>query len=503
MSSTLRTGKKKKRTSIRAAKKAGNLYSVIIAGGSGTRFWPLSRQETPKQLLSIYGKKTLIQSTALRLSSLIPPERTHIVTSSGQAESIRLQLVNMPDGPFDSKFIIEPEAKNTAPAIGLAAVYVKHIDPAAVMVVLPSDHIIRDKNKFLNAVLLGAAAADDGYLVTIGIRPDRPETGYGYIRRGRSVRKGIYAVKEFREKPDREKAERYLKTGRYYWNSGIFIWRADSILRAIEKHMPDLHKRLVRIEKSIGTGRSKTVAKSVFARLKPESIDYGVLEPASQRGERADKVAVVPSDMKWSDVGSWHALDNVLPADSNNNIRKGNLISIDNKNSILYCGDRLVSAIGLNDIIVVDTADATLICPKSRAQDVRKVVDILKKKRAKEGITHTTVHRPWGSYTVLETGAGFKIKKIKVKPGAKLSHQMHRRRSEHWVVVSGTANVTNGGDVYKVRTNESTYIPRLTKHRLENTGRTPLQIIEVQSGNYLEEDDIVRFDDIYHRKTKK
>ena len=503
MSSPLRSGKKKKKTSTRSVKKAGNLYSVIIAGGSGTRFWPLSRQETPKQLLSIYGDKTLIQSTVSRISSLIPPERTRIVTGSGQAESIRLQLVNMPAGPLSAKFIIEPESKNTAPAIGLAAVYVKHIDPEAVMVVLPSDHIIRDKNKFLKAVLLGAAAADDGYLVTIGIMPDRPETGYGYIRRGRSIRKGISAVKEFREKPDREKAEMYLKTGGYYWNSGIFIWRADAILMAIEKHMPGLYRGLARIEKSMGTGRSEKVTKSVFALLKPESIDYGVLEPASQRGEKANKVAVVPSDMKWSDVGSWHALDNVLPVDSDNNIRKGNLISIDNKNSILYCGTRLVSAIGLNDIIIVDTPDATLICPKSRAQDVRQVVDILKKKKAKEGIIHTTVYRPWGLYTVLETGAGFKIKKIEVKPGAKLSHQMHRRRSEHWVVVSGTATVTNGKDVYKVRTNESTYIPRLTKHRLENTGRTPLQIIEVQSGSYVEEDDIVRFDDIYHRKTKK
>ena len=274
------------------------------------------------------------------------------------------------------------------------------------------------------------------------------------------------------------------------------LWKADTILKAIKKHMPKLYDGLARIEKAIGTEKIQEITKTVFSKCKSESVDYGILE-------KADKAAIIPADFGWSDVGSWNALDHVLPVDTNNNVKKGNLISIDNKNSILYCGNRLVAATGLDDMIVADTPDATLICPRNKAQDVRKIVDILKKRKAKEYFTHTTVQRPWGSYTVLESGDKFKIKKIEVKPGAKLSHQMHYHRSEHWIVVAGTARVTNGDKVYDVHSNESTYIPMSTKHRLENLGRIPLQIIEVQNGDYLEEDDIIRFDDVYKRKTPK
>jgi mannose-1-phosphate guanylyltransferase/mannose-6-phosphate isomerase len=478
-----------------------NIYTVIIAGGSGTRFWPLSRQDTPKQLLSIGGKETLIQATVSRMNPVVPYNRTYIVTNSNQVESINLQLLTMTGASryesiptWDTHFIVEPEAKNTAPAIGLAAIHLRYLDPRAIMVILPSDHIIKDNKKFRNSVLLGAKASSGGYLVTIGIKPDRPETGYGYIKCGRKIEGGIYSVEEFKEKPDKSMAEKYLKEGNYYWNSGIFIWRADTILKAIKKHMPKLYESLIRIEKTIGTKKVEEVTKAVFSKIKSESIDYGVLE-------KADKVAIVPAEMGWCDVGSWHALDYVLPVDADNNVKKGNLVSIDNKNSILYCGKRLVAAVGLENMIVVDTPDATLICPRDKAQEVKRIVDILKKRGAKECVTHMTVFRPWGSYTVLETGDRFKIKKIEVNPGARLSYQMHYHRSEHWVVVAGTARVTNGDRVYDVHPNESTYIPMSTKHRLENHGKIPLQIIEVQNGDYLEEDDIIRFDDEYKRKT--
>jgi mannose-1-phosphate guanylyltransferase/mannose-6-phosphate isomerase len=481
------------------------LYSVVIAGGSGTRFWPLSRQETPKQLLSIgSNKQTLIQATISRTDPLISFERTYIVTNPGQAEPISLQLLSMTGSSWDKQLIIEPEAKNTAPAIGLAALYLKQIDSEAIMVVLPSDHIIKKSRNFRSAVIQAAKISEDGYLVTIGIKPDRPETGYGYIKRGIKIKHSAYIVSEFREKPDKDKAVKYLKDGRYYWNSGIFVWRADAILKAIQKYMPGLYSGLAKIEKAFDSGKVQEVTKNVFEKFKPESIDYGILEKVTRdRDSETVKAAVVPADLGWSDVGSWNALDHVLSVDTANNVKQGNLISIDNKNSILYCGSRLVAAAGLDNMIVVDTPDATLICPRNKAQDVRKIVDILKKRKAKEYSTHTTVHRPWGSYTVLETGERFKIKKIEVKPGAKLSHQLHHHRSEHWVVVAGTARVTNGERVYDVHPNESTYIPMSTKHRLENLGRIPLQMIEVQNGDYLEEDDITRFDDEYKRKTVK
>ncbi len=474
-----------------------NFYAVIIAGGSGTRFWPLSRQETPKQLLSIGSdKQTLLQATVSRVSPVIPLERTYIVTNSSQAESINLQLFSATGVTWDTHLIIEPEAKNTAPAVGLAAIYLRHLNPQAIMVVLPSDHVIKNKKKFHSSLLRGVKAALDGYIVTIGIKPDKPETGYGYIKRGKKIKEGIYNVEKFVEKPDKKKALEYLKNGTYYWNSGMFIWQAETIIAAIKKYMPKLYDGLAKIEKSLGTGKSKEVTEAVFPKFKAESIDYGVLE-------KTDKVAVVPAEMGWSDIGSWNALDHVMPVDTDKNVRKGNIISIDNKNSILFGGSRLVAAAGLENMIVVDTPDATLICPRDKAQDVRKVVDILKKRGSKEYMTHLTVFRPWGSYTVLETGERFKIKKIEVKSGAKLSHQLHHHRSEHWIVVSGTARVTNGDKVYDVHTNESTYIPMSTMHRLENPGKIPLQIIEVQNGDYLEEDDIVRFDDAYQRKTVK
>lgn len=474
-----------------------------MAGGSGTRFWPLSREKMPKQLLKIGGGDTLICETVSRIMPLVRPENIFIVTNQSLADTIGFQLSSKFERPWDANFILEPEARNTAPALGLAALHLERIDPESIMIVLSADHSIRKTDEFLNVLRKAVEAAQNDFLVTIGIKPDRPETGYGYIKAGDilggsggkgqgSKGEGVRKVEAFVEKPNIETAKEYLKNGRYYWNSGIFIWKTGTLLKEIERHQPSLYRGLLEIRKSIGTDRESDVIRQVFKKIDPISIDYAVME-------KTDLAAVIPADIGWSDVGSWTALDDVSEKDESGNIIAGNVIDIGSRDSIIYAEKRLVATIGLNNAVVVDTPDATLVCSKDRAQDVKKVVDELKKRKADEHLIHLTVHRPWGSYTVLETGERYKIKRIEIKPGAKLSHQLHHHRSEHWVVVAGTARVTNGDKICDVHTNESTYIPMSTKHRLENLGKVPLQIIEVQNGEYLEEDDIVRFDDDYAR----
>src|SRR5574341_1124383 len=439
------------------------MYAFIMAGGSGTRFWPLSREKTPKQLLKIGGDDTLICETVSRILPFVRIDDVFIVTNRALAESIGRQLSSRFDRPWDENFILEPEAKNTAPALGLAALHLERSDPESIMVVLAADHSIRKTNVFGDLLRTAAEAARLDYLVTLGIKPDRPETGYGYIKAGECVKiagsreqgaKSLYKVAAFVEKPNIETAKEYRKSG--------------------------------------GTEKEAEVVKEVFRKLESISIDYAIIE-------KTDRAAVIPADIGWSDVGSWTALDDVSDRDAAGNIITGNVIDIGSRDSIIYAEKRLVATIGLKDAVVVDTPDATLVCSKERAQDVKKVVDELKKRKAEEHLNHRTVHRPWGSYTVLENGDRYKIKRLAINPGAKLSHQLHHHRSEHWVVVAGTARVTNGDREYDVHPNESTYIPMSTKHRLENRGRVPLQIIEVQNGEYLEEDDIVRFDDDYLR----
>jgi len=472
------------------------MYAVIMAGGSGTRFWPLSREKMPKQLLKIGSEDTLIQQTVDRVLPLVGRERTFIVTNQGLAGEIQTQLIARFGGAWDRNFILEPSAKNTAPALGLAALHVSRMDPDGIMVVLAADHVIKRVDAFLECLRTAAEAARHGYLVTLGIKPNRPETGYGYIKAGTTCPEdglsGVHRVERFVEKPDHRTAEEYLRSGQYYWNSGMFVWKAGAFLREIEKHMPALHQGLGEIRQSLGSGKDAETVQAVFSRLEAISVDYGIME-------RTDRAAIVPADIGWSDVGSWNALEEVTEKDGSGNIVAGNVIDIGSRDSILYAEKRLVATIGLKDTIVVDTPDATLVCSKDRAQDVKKVVEELKKRKSGEHLIHRTVHRPWGNYTVLEEGDRYKIKRIEVHPGAKLSHQLHHHRSEHWVVVTGTARVTNDEREYDVHPNESTYIPMSTKHRLENQGRIPLQIIEVQNGEYLEEDDIVRFDDDYNR----
>jgi mannose-1-phosphate guanylyltransferase/mannose-6-phosphate isomerase len=476
-----------------------SIFAVIMAGGSGTRFWPLSREKMPKQLLKIGGEETLIQKTVSRILPLARQENVFVVTNQSLVDEIIFQLSSKFGMQWDKNIILEPESKNTAPALGLAALHLERLDKESVMIVLAADHAIRKDEEFLALLAKAADTAQLGYLVTLGIKPARPETGYGYIKAGSPCQEkgmqGVRRVEAFVEKPDSETAKGYLGEGCYYWNSGIFIWKTKTLLHEIEKHAPSLYAGLLEIRGSIGSEKEAEVIKQVFKKLESVSIDYAVME-------KTDRAAVIPADIGWSDVGSWSALDDVSEHSASGNVIVGNVIDLESSGSIIYAEKRLVATIGLKDTVVVDTPDATLVCRKDKTQEVKKIVQELKKRKSGEHLIHRTVNRPWGSYTILEEGERYKIKRLAIHPGAKLSHQLHHHRSEHWVIVAGTARVTNGDRVYDVHPNESTYIPISTKHRLENPGRVLLQIIEVQNGEYLEEDDIVRFDDDYNRHAK-
>jgi mannose-1-phosphate guanylyltransferase/mannose-6-phosphate isomerase len=476
-----------------SGKKKGGLYGVILAGGIGSRFWPLSRETTPKQLLKVVGEQSLLKSTIARLSPLITPERTYIVTSLRQAELIRLHL-SYGGKALSPNYVLEPAGRNTAPAIGLAAVELVKKDPEAVMAVLPADHLIGDGRAFRRTLKAASKVSEEGHLVTFGVVPTRPETGYGYIKAGPTVRGSIKRfnglrvrpVRRFVEKPNLKRARGFLKEGGYYWNSGMFVWKARRILEEMSINLPRVHKRLMAI-------RDGSDIDNAYGDMEAISIDHGVLE-------KANDVFVIEAGFPWSDIGSWGSLKEVLKADRRGNIIRGRVVDIGSEGSVILASGRVVATIGLSDTILVDTPDATLVCPTERAQEVKDIVGILKKKGFPEHEEHLTVERPWGSYTVLEKGAGYKTKKIRIEPERRLSLQMHRKRSEHWVVITGEAKVQRGDEVVLVRTNESTYIPRGVKHRLENPSKhTPLEIIEVQSGGYVEEDDIERFDDDYER----
>ncbi|MGA6826556.1 mannose-1-phosphate guanylyltransferase/mannose-6-phosphate isomerase [Nitrospira sp. NS4] len=473
------------------------LYPVIMAGGSGTRFWPLSRHLFPKQLLKIGGDRTLIQQTMQRVCGCAPSSQVLISTNAAQAELIRVQLADWKHD-LTQGFVLEPEGRNTAPAIALAALEVLRRDPEGLMLVVPADHVVTGQRDFQSAVSLAVQLAEQGYLVTFGIKPIRPETGYGYIKpNGRAILgkqgklKG-YRVQQFVEKPNAAKAAQYLKAGNYYWNSGMFVWRAATILDEIRRHQPELGKVADRIGALKAAGASQTTIDDIYRQALSVSIDNGVMELSS-------KAAVVPVTFRWSDVGSWGSLDEVAKKDKSGNVMTGRVVDLESARSIVYADQRVVATIGLQDMVVVDTPDATLVCPKSRAQDVKKIVEVLKRQKAPEHLEHLTVFRPWGSYTILEEGPGFKVKRVTVNPGGRLSLQLHHKRSEHWVVIAGTARVTRGGDVFDLQVGQSTAIPVETQHRLENPGQETLHIIEVQNGPYLGEDDIVRFKDDYGR----
>jgi len=469
------------------------IHAIILAGGRGTRFWPLSREAWPKQMLHIVGKDTLLRQTIKRLDRFHPSVNIWIVTVKSLAEDIRFHLQPLGKDAERVRFIIEPFGKNTAPAIGLAALILNKISPNSIMIVMPSDHSIKDIKQFQEKLRLAIEVAEQDYLVTFGIRPRRPETAYGYIQSGHLFKNSnneIFHVEKFLEKPDLKTAETFVQQGNFYWNSGIFVWKTSKILKEIETYLPGLHEGLKKIDE-LQNYENETINET-YSSFENISIDYGVLEESQD-------VLVIPSDFGWSDLGSWSALDNILEKDERGNILRGNLVDIGSENSTVIASDRVIATIGLKDMVVIDTPDATLVSSKEKVQEVRKVVEALKKNNREEHLVHRTVERPWGSYTVLEKGDRYKIKRIVVHPMAKMDLQIHRHRSEHWVVISGTARVMRDEEVFDVHPNESTFIPISMKHRIENPGVIPLHIIEVQNGEYLEEDDIERFSDDYGR----
>jgi len=465
------------------------IQPVILAGGTGTRLWPLSRELYPKQLLNLTGDISLLQATIKRIAALpnmLPPL---VVVGEEHRFLTRSQIAEL--GLQDKiTIILEPIGRDTAPAICAAAVYaLKELDEDTMMVVLPADHLISNQEAFLQGIEQARKLAAAGKLVTFGITPHSPETGYGYIQKGEGNE-----VLSFVEKPDRATVERYLAAGNYFWNSGIFAFTLKTFVTELRKHAPQTCSLM---EKSVAMGQDD----EPFFRLDRlsmescacESIDYVLME-------KSDKIAVVPVDMDWSDIGSWQALWVVSEKDPDGNVVQGDVILEDVQNSLVRSEYRLVAGVGLKDTLVVETADAILVAPLAKAQDVKKIVNRIKADKKEEYRLHKTVYRPWGSYTILEEEPRYKIKRITVNPGAKLSLQMHHHRSEHWVVVKGTAKVTCGDKTFFVHENESTYISAGQNHRLENNGVIPLELIEVQNGSYLGEDDIVRFDDVYGRE---
>ena len=462
------------------------LHAIILAGGVGARLWPMSREFYPKQFHKFNGEYTLLQETMLRVNGAVPYSNIIIVTNDTHAMQIRTQSAQI-SGEESITILQEPAGKNTAPAIALGLFYLQRENRGnEIVVVLPSDHVIRNREAFNRLLRLGEKAAEDNYLVTFGIKPDRPETGYGYIKkRDEMIGEGIYKVDKFVEKPDKVTAQQYLEAGDYFWNSGIFMFKVSTILEEYRRLLPGIYEEMQAID-------FENNLEKIYASLESVSIDYGIME-------KSDRVAVIPADMGWVDIGSWQFLYKSLPKDENGNVFQGNVLALDSSNNIIFSEKKLVAGIGLDNMVVINTDDALLICPQERSQDVKKIFDHLKKVKAEEYQIHTTVEKPWGSYTVLEKGPRFKIKRVLVNPGQRLSMQMHYHRSEHWIVVAGTAKITNGDKEFFLHTNESTYIPMSTKHRLENPGKVSLELIEVQNGEYIEEDDIVRFSDDYGR----
>jgi mannose-1-phosphate guanylyltransferase/mannose-6-phosphate isomerase len=470
------------------------IYVVILAGGKGTRFWPISRETWPKQMINIVGEESLLRQSIKRLDGFLPKDQIWIVTTEKLSQDIRFHLRGLGKGMDQIGFILEPCGRNTAPAIGLAAITLNKISPDATMIVMPSDHAILDTQAFQEKLRLGIRVAEQGYLVTFGIKPNRPETAYGYIRSGLTLENSpeeVFHVERFLEKPDLRTAETFIASGNYYWNSGIFIWKISHIMKEIENHLPWLYKGL----KKISELKDSKAFDEIYSSFENISIDYGVME-------KSQNLLVIPSDFGWSDLGNWTALDDILERDKRGNILKGNIIDINSENSTVIASHRLIATIGLKNMVVVDTPDATLVSSKEKIHGIKEVVEALNRSGREEHLIHRTVEKPWGSYTVLEKGDRYKIKRVVLHPKAKLSLQIHHHRSEHWVVISGTARVVRGEEAFEVHPNESTFIPISMKHRLENPGLIPLQIIEVQNGDYVEEDDIERLDDDYQRIKK-
>ena len=468
------------------------IYPIVLSGGTGTRLWPLSRAAFPKQLLPLSSEQTMLQETLLRISELDGLGDPVVVCNQDHRFIVAEQLRQIDVRP--SSIMLEPVGRNTAPAATLAALQLIQSDPDAIMLLLPADHVIRDVAAFHRAVESGLGSVKQGNLVCFGIVPDAPETGYGYVQQGDPLADcSAYRVARFIEKPEAPKAEALLAAGGHYWNSGMFLFSCQQYLDEMEKFRPDI---LVACKAALaGSHRDLDFCRldeKAFKDCPSDSIDYAVME-------RTDRAAVVPADIGWNDIGAWSALWDVGSKDQQGNVVRGDVYLDGVTNSLVRAESRMVAAIGLTDVVIVETADAVLVADKRCAQDVKKVVDYLKKNDRSEHEFHTRVFRPWGWYEGIDEGERFQVKRIAVKPGAALSLQMHHHRAEHWIVVKGTAKVTRGDEVFLVGENESTYIPLGTRHRLENPGKVDLEMIEVQSGSYLGEDDIVRFEDVYGR----
>ncbi|MEO7206730.1 MAG: mannose-1-phosphate guanylyltransferase/mannose-6-phosphate isomerase [Steroidobacteraceae bacterium] len=464
---------------------------VILSGGAGTRLWPLSREMYPKQLLALTSKQTMLQDTAARLATIaaaIPPivvcNEAHRFTVAEQLRALGVQALGI---------LLEPAGRNTAPAVALAALKAMDIDAEATLIVAPADHVIRDVRKFAQAADVAVSLAQHDKLITFGIVAHAPETGYGYIRRGAGAGPA-YPVAQFIEKPPLDLAVQFVASGDYYWNSGMFVFKASRYLADLREFAPDILEACTAAYQAATADLDFVrIDKAEFIKCRSESIDYAVME-------KTQDALVLPLDVGWSDVGSWSSLFDALAADEEGNVLQGDVITHDTHDCYVHSTSRLVAAVGMEDHIIVETKDAILVAPKDRVQDVKDLVAKIKKSGRTESVLHREVFRPWGSYDSIDSGDRFQVKRLSVKPGGVLSLQMHHHRAEHWIVVQGAARITRNDETFLLAENESTYIPVGATHRIENPGKVPLHIIEVQSGSYLGEDDIVRFEDNYGRK---
>ncbi|WP_166265070.1 mannose-1-phosphate guanylyltransferase/mannose-6-phosphate isomerase [Marinobacter caseinilyticus] len=467
------------------------MLAVILSGGSGTRLWPLSREAYPKQFLPVVSEETLLAETINRGLALADNARVMAITNEDHRFVVAAHL-HTQAAERTAGIILEPVGRNTAPAIALAALAAAEETPSELLLVMPSDHVLKDLAAFRKAVALGAQVAEAGKLVTFGIIPDSPHTGYGYIRAGQD-HEGYSDVAAFVEKPDQATAESYLNEGGYFWNSGMFLFRADRYLEELQKHQPEMLKACQQAysEKQADLDFVR-VGREAFQACPDDSIDYAVME-------KTQDAVVVPLDAGWSDVGSWSALWEIQPHDEHDNVCRGDVITEDVTGSYIHSEGRLIAALGVSDHVIVETDDVVLVADRARVQDVKKLVAQVKAQNRQEHRFHKKVHRPWGTYEGIAMGARFQVKRITVNPGATLSLQKHHHRAEHWVVVKGTATVIRGEEQILLTEDQSTYIPLGIKHRLANPGVIPLELIEVQTGSYLGEDDIVRFEDTYNR----